>query len=418
MPNKELKKTINKKIANDSRLKKTVNFSLKRFGSPRRPKPSELSGEAQPSGNTPQAVFALSLSAFSIDRDSYELKNTWILDSGANSHVCNDLTRFVQTRVATESDRIVSGKTIYQIKAFGTVEIIVQGANSLKPITLLDVALIPGFFTSIASLHRFTSKGVDWDTQRSRLYTEGATFCSVLRVGSYWTLEYTQLEPSALSSFAFSNSHALRAPVSGSAERWHTIMRHSGQDPISHLEDNTTGAIIKKSALSTSPCATCAISRATEIVSRRTSKETLADELIARIAYDLISMTPAYNKDEWISHFRDYYTKMDFVYTHRSKGQATAIVESFLNLIKTQFQLSVRFFRSDGERSLGHEFDAIIASRGIITERTAPYTASQNGAAERSGRAILTKARCLRIGVKLPDDLWPDIVRTVGYLNN
>jgi len=76
VPNKELKKTINKKIANDSQLKKTVDFSLKRFGSPRRPKPSELSGEAQPSGNTPQAVFALSLSVFSIDRDSYELKNT------------------------------------------------------------------------------------------------------------------------------------------------------------------------------------------------------------------------------------------------------------------------------------------------------------------------------------------------------
>jgi hypothetical protein len=85
-------------------------------------------------------------------------------------------------------------------------------------------------------------------------------------------------------------------------------------------------------------------------------------------------MAPAYNSNQWISHFRDYHTKTDFVYTHHTKGQATAIVENFLDLIKTQYQLSPRFFRTDGETSLGGKFDKMMVNRGIITERSTPYT--------------------------------------------
>jgi hypothetical protein len=124
-------------------------------------------------------------------------------------------------------------------------------------------------------------------------------------------------------------------------------MGHPGQESLSHLEANTTGAIITTSAPSASPCETCAISKAHEIVSRRMIKENPAKEPMARVAYDLVQMTLAYNNNQWISHFRDYHTKMDFVYTHHTKGQATAIVENFSNLIKNQFQLSPRCFRTD-----------------------------------------------------------------------
>jgi hypothetical protein len=100
------------------------------------------------------------LSAFSIDRDSYELKNTWILDSGANAYVYNNRTRFKFERTANKDDKLVAGKTIYQIEAFSSVDITIQSPTGLKMITLLNVALAPGFFTNTASLHCFTSKGV------------------------------------------------------------------------------------------------------------------------------------------------------------------------------------------------------------------------------------------------------------------
>jgi hypothetical protein len=118
----------------------------------------------------------------------------------------------------------------------------------------------------------------------------------------------------------------------------------------------------------------CAISKAHKIVSHHTTKETPTEALIARVTYNLVQMAPAYNNNQWISHFRDYHMKMNFIYTHHTKGQAIAIVESFLDLIKSQYQLSSRYFQTNGETSLEDEFNKNMTIRGIITKRTTPYT--------------------------------------------
>jgi hypothetical protein len=65
------------------------------------------------------------------------------------------------------------------------------------------------------------------------------------------------------------------------------------------------------------------------------AKTPITDKSIMCIAYDLVYITPIYNNNQWISHFRDYYIKMDFVYTYHTKGQAIAIIKNFLKLIKT-----------------------------------------------------------------------------------
>jgi hypothetical protein len=59
-----------------------------------------------------------------------------------------------------------------------------------------------------------------------------------------------------------------------------------------------------------------------------------------------------------------------------------------------------------------------MANKGILTERSAPYTPAQNGAAKRSKGVIVTKARYLRNGALLPTSLWLEIVRTAAYLYN
>jgi len=55
---------------------------------------------------------------------------------------------------------------------------------------------------------------------------------------------------------------------------------------------------------------------------------------------------------------------------------------------------------------------------GILPERTAPDTPDQNGPSERSGGVIVGKARRLRIDALLPEDLWPEFIRTAVYLMN
>jgi hypothetical protein len=112
-------------------------------------------------------------------------------------------------------------------------------------------------------------------------------------------------------------------------------MGHPGAEPLSHLGEHTTEARIEKSTEPLTPYEACAMSKATEIISRRIAKTPTADELMTRVTYDLIYITPTYNNNQWISHFRNYYMKMDFIYTHHTNVQAIVIVQNFLNLIKT-----------------------------------------------------------------------------------
>jgi hypothetical protein len=52
-----------------------------------------------------------------------------------------------------------------------------------------------------------------------------------------------------------------------------------------------------------------------------------------------------------------------------------------------------------------------MADMGILTERSTSYTPTPNGAIERCGGVVVTKARYLEIGTRLPSFLWPEIVR-------
>jgi transposase InsO family protein len=352
-----------------------------------------------------------------VEQNSFPLRNTWILDSGADSHVCNDRTRFTIERLANEDDVLIAGKTTYSIEAFGSVIITIRTPSGPKQITLLNVALAPGFFTNTASLDRFTAKGVHWDTQNQRLHHYSKTFCYVERVSKHWALEHSPLPTSTASIASFASSTAPREDIKATADRWHAILGHPEHEAVTHLQKSVEGAVVTAEP-SKAVCEACALSKAREIVSRRSTKEEPAAEPLARVAYDLIQMTTAYNEDKWISHFRCYYTGMDFAYTHSRKSQAVDIVTEFLNLAQNRYERAVRYFRTDGETSLGSRFKELTAARGITTERSAPATPAQNGAAERSGGVIVLRARCLRIAAHLPANLWPEIVQAAVYLNN
>jgi hypothetical protein len=109
---------------------------------------------------------------------------------------------------------------------------------------------------------------------------------------------------------------------------------------------------------------------------------------------------------------------MNFVYTLSRKSFFTDTILRFTAFIRRRFNYRVRIFHTDNEPALGEKFDAWIKDNGYTVEYSAPYTPGQNGAAERSGGLIITKARTIRINANLPENLWPEITIAVGYLFN
>ena len=293
-----------------------------------------------------------------------------------------------------------------------------------KTITLLDVAYIPGFMTNLVSLSRLVKRGVHWNTETGQLSRDGKVLCSVSALDGHWTItteptatpEEPQEEPSA---FPIQDSSLPRPHRALSAQHWHNIMGHASQEAIRRLPSACTGVQITQDNAGV-VCESCRLAKATAIVSRRPGQEEQADRPFARVSYDLIQMTEAYNSDNWVSHFKCYRTGMNHVFTHPRKSDATDIIKAYSNLINNRYpgNYSIRFIRLDGERALGKAFENFAKDKGISIERTATYTPAQNGHAERAGRTLITVARAIRIYAGLPSNLWPELVRLAGYLLN
>lgn len=79
---------------------------------------------------------------------------------------------------------------------------------------------------------------------------------------------------------------------------------------------------------------------------------------------------------------------------------------------------NVQYVHSDNEEGFATRFQEMLKSEGIIFEPTVTYTPEQKGFAESSGNRICVVARALRIQSGLPEDLWPELVRTAVYLLN
>ena len=196
---------------------------------------------------------------------------------------------------------------------------------------------------------------------------------------------------------------------------WHRRMGHLHWDAISHLPQAGIGAVVEGKK-PREVCEPCQLAAGLRQVSRRPHAR--EETPFTRVYYDLIQMPIAYNGDQWITHLLDEATYTQYAYTHKNKNDTLSCLEHFRKYIKHRYGRDLVIVHLDGERTLGTDFDTWTMDGGILPERTAPDTPDQNGPSERSGGVIVGKARRLRIDALLPEDLWPEFIRTAVYLMN
>jgi hypothetical protein len=76
----------------------------------------------------------------------------------------------------------------------------------------------------------------------------------------------------------------------------------------------------------------------------------------------------------------------------------------------------VKAIRTDrGTEYLG-SFSAFMKRKGIVHQRSSPYTPEQDGRAERYNRTLIERTRALLLHFNLPTLLWGDAITTAAYL--
>jgi hypothetical protein len=374
-------------------------------------------------------VFTISITsrtALSTVNVEYSLKGSWILDEGANHHVCNStmLSRFTKTRNA--SDEKMTARAQHEtIDSYEIVTIFLKSPTDLKTMTLENVAYISNFMTNLIAQSLLKRKGLCFDDWKMHLHVEDATVVNVQAYDEHYLLE-NNTSSSAVNQQKVNQRVyiAAKSIKSETAYQWHQLMTHASSEVIQHLKTSAEEEKMKitdksdNSVLKTHECESCALSKMHKIIFRSAENVETSDKSFFRVTYDLIQLGPAFNKNEWVSHFACHAIDFNLVFTHEKKSDASRIVREAVNLIETRFNFKVVFIRSDEEKFLGADFKDFLVEKGISFEPFAPDSLKQNGHFERKGGILAMKARVMRIDAGLLNHLWPEIIRTTDYIAN
>ncbi|KAJ9481139.1 hypothetical protein VN97_g12361 [Penicillium thymicola] len=163
-------------------------------------------------------------------------------------------------------------------------------------------------------------------------------------------------------------------------------------------------------------CEVCQLTKSKRQISRRTTGTPYGK--YGRIHFDLVQIDPGYNGDRWMTHFYLEGVRLHAAYTHEKKNGCQDAVGQFVAPAKKQWNLPIRAFRYDNERSAGRTVEDFLSNEGFIIEHSVVGTPEQNGFAERSGGVVITVARTLIDDAGLRKNLWPEAVRAAVWIIN
>ncbi|KAK8913906.1 hypothetical protein KSP39_PZI024435 [Platanthera zijinensis] len=117
--------------------------------------------------------------------------------------------------------------------------------------------------------------------------------------------------------------------------------------------------------------------------------------------------------------FIDDFSRCTWVYLLKDRSELFSVWQTFYNMIKTQFEVSIKFLRSDNAKEyLSHEFSSFCMQHGLLHQTSCVYTSQQNGVAERKNRHLLDVARTLMTQMHVPRSYWGYAVVLACYLIN
>jgi hypothetical protein len=417
--NEEIKKKIIKILESNSRLRIAVKYAKKKVKKWLEKDKKIENFDDESTQTSKEIILNVSFAeAFVEEKISYKLINCWTLNSEIDIHVCNDSDRFQLNRMTDFENQLIVDKIVYEIESYETMNIVVKELDDSINIQLLNVALVLEFFINLICLIKMMKKEIHWDIESKRLHRKEIIFCFVESVENHWILE-NNFSNQTFEAFE-AKSETSKFDLLITSRKWQKMLEHSRSKIIVHLVERVDEIKVDnlESASSINRCETCALIKTHEIVFRRIDQKESIDHSLNRIDYDLISMNEKYNDDFWVSHFVDFYIRMNFVYIHSRKNDALSVIREFLKTTRIKYDQIVRFIRMNDERILEFEYREFMKLRKIVTKRFVSYTSSQNDKIERSEKILMIRARTLRIKTNLSANLWSKIFKAVDYLNN
>lgn len=212
----------------------------------------------------------------------------WILDSGASSHISNDLTLFhdicdVEPIVIGLAGVENNGKHIY-IRATqrGSVKLnVVNGQGMASTVTLRDVLFVPDATANIISVSKITAVGgsVEFNGDNFTISSRDGTVVAegIQSGGNIYLLRATSTTP------VENLTTVVEVQKKEAAELWHRRLGHLNLETIRRMSKGAVvGVNLKYRSVNASVCAVCAKGKQTRLTfynaTKRSSKSSMFGE--------------------------------------------------------------------------------------------------------------------------------------------
>ncbi|KAM2632205.1 hypothetical protein EV1_022967 [Malus domestica] len=340
---------------------------------------------------------------------------SWLIDSGATSHITNDITTINSPTPYTGEDKVYIGDG-------KGLSIHHTGSSSLHTahadFQLRNVLHVPSMKHNLLSAYQFVKDNhcaltLDSDGSMVKDRSTGKMLLQGPVKDGFYSLQSSSsngLSPS-------SSSHAL-VSVQASLRLWHSRLGHPSSSIFRRLV-TTNKLAIKGSSTVDFFCSDCAIAKNHKLpFGSSLSSSTHSLELLH---CDLWGPAPVTS----VSGFRYYllivddFSKYSWLFPLKVKSQVYSTFVIFKNYVENLTGNKIKTVRSDsGGEFVSSSFKSYLHTHGILHQLSCPHTPEQNGCVERKHRHLVETARTLLVQSHVPHQYWVEAFTTALYLIN
>lgn len=340
--------------------------------------------------------------------------DSWVLDSGATQHMCNDKFLFsnyvnLSTSVKVE---VGDGRTLTAVGE-GSVSLNVNLPNNMvENRTLEKVLYVPELAHNLISISQVTQggKATVFHQQSCKIFSKKNKLLAVgKKIGKLYMLD------------CFQKVTAHCSNVCSDEVLWHRRFCHLGMNNVRKLisKDLVKGIdceITKDSFV----CENCCDGK-NHRVPFPTGKGNREHKILDLIHSDLCGkLNPgSLGGGNYFVTFIDDASRYTWVYILKNKSDVFNAFKSWKTLVENQYEKKIKILRTDnGGEYTSVEFEGYLQDEGILHEKTIPKTPEQNGVAERMNRTLVEAVRAMLSDAQLPKTFWAEAVSTAAYVRN
>lgn len=331
--------------------------------------------------------------------------------------------RFKNFERVTGNEFVFAGSKELPIIGYGDVDITIQNIQGEpRLLTLNRVAYCPQIGTNLVSLRKLRQLGYWWDQRNGDdiiRHNSGSGLCRLTQHWDQYVIEYI---PESAKRAAFIarrlqyNSWTMKKANRAEAMCWHRRLGHPGPRALEHLVNHTEGARIK--GPTTVECDICGLTKMKRQEHREPRKRTSKPG--ERISIDFHDYPHGISNFNSCAIVTDRETNFvwDYYFEKRKEESLLSMLKHLIKMLDERHNIKLRTIETDNELQKSKMIRAWLQEKAIKVDESAPRTQQQNGSGERSGGVVKEKARLLALDGNLPQDLWPEMVRTAVYLLN